>query len=130
MADTSNPLAEVEEIINQLAELSGAPGLPVDLVDTGDELVAIADLPERDADELSVSLADERTLEIAAGKRMSAASGRRVISELARGPVERSVTLPAAVEPAETTASYDGGVLRVTLTKHVGDDDGTEIAVE
>jgi Molecular chaperone (small heat shock protein) len=130
MTDTSNPLAEVEEIINQLAELNGAPNLPVDLVDTGDELVVLADLPGRDGEELSVSLSDDRTLEIAADKRTSAAGGRRVINELVRGPVERSVTLPAAVEPAKTTASYDGGVLQVTLTKRVGDDNGTEITVE
>jgi len=130
MTARDDPFREIEELFDQFtdfgATLSG--DIPVDVVDTDDEVVVVADLPGRDAEDIQVQLEGERRLQIEAPEREEALDGRYVLRGRPDSAVSRSVRLPAAVDEGETDASYDRGVLTVRLGKPTGDD-GTDIPV-
>ena len=130
MADADDPLAEIEQLIDQFT-VAGGSKPPIDLYDSPDEFVVAADLPGRSADRIDVSLTDDRTLRIVADAPDGPdVDGRQVVRERGSRTLDRSVTLPAAVDPEETTARYDRGVLTVELAKQSGSNDGTEITIE
>lgn len=123
-------LREIEELFDQVTQLTGVvDDPPVDIVEDEAELVVVADLPGRTAEEIDVRLEDDQVLHIDAPERKDDLSGRYVTSERSREGVSRSVRLPAAADGAETTASYDSGVLTVRLGKLTGDGEGTDIQV-
>jgi len=126
----NDPFGEIEGLFDQVTQLTGAAGdPPVDIVEDETELVVVADLPGRRAEDIDVRLADDRILHIDAPGRAENLSGRYVTRERSRADLSRSVRLPAAVDGNETTASYDAGVLTVRLGKLTGDGDGTDIPV-
>ncbi|MFE5339944.1 Hsp20/alpha crystallin family protein [Isoptericola sp. NPDC056578] len=103
----------------RLADLSRTEG-PVPAADVyrdGEDLVARLDLP-------GVNPADDVTVEVEGRKlvvrgerkdqRSEESEGRR-ISEVRFGAFRRVVTLPKAVDGDAVTASYDAGVLTVTV---------------
>lgn len=125
------PFGDIEQLFDQLSNF-GEPitrGLAVDVVDAGDELVVEADLPGRDPETIDVRLEDDRRLHIEAPSPQEETEGRYVTRERARETLQRTVTLPAAVDDSETEADYQQGVLTIRLSKHTSDDDGTEIPV-
>jgi HSP20 family protein len=131
MPEKPNPFEEIEQLFDEFIQtdvpLTSDPD--VDVVDADDELVVFVDLPGRTVDDIEVSLAESRTLTVSAGSREEDVDGRYVQQERPGESVSRSVDLPAAVDEAETEASYDRGVLRVELPKLTGDGDGTDIPV-
>ncbi|MFW6435833.1 MAG: Hsp20/alpha crystallin family protein [Halovenus sp.] len=131
MPERTDPFSEIEKVFEQFSELGGPLGsdLPVDVVDTEDEIVVHADLPGRDADNISVQLTENETLEIEARREEHSAEGRYVTRERSQERVSRSVALPAAVDESDTEASYDRGVLTVRLQKLRGESEGTDIPV-
>lgn len=131
MAERPDPFAEIEQLFEQFSGFSDPLGgrIPVDVLDTTDELVVHADLPGRSADEVDVRLEDDRTLLIEAEPEESDVEGRFVTRERTNEGLSRTVALPAAVDGSATEASYDRGVLTVRLPKLTGDSDGTDIPV-
>jgi len=131
MTDRPDPFSEIEELFEQFSQLGDPLGraIPIDVVDAGDELVVHADLPGRDSETITVQLEDSRKLHIEVPQDDTTADGRYVSRERTREQVSRTISLPAAVDEAETEASYDRGVLTVRLTKITGDSDGTDIPV-
>jgi HSP20 family protein len=136
MTRRDDPLSEIEELLELVtsgATTESAGALPVDVVDTGEAFVVVADLPGYDRADVHVTLVDETTLAVAAERETEAVTGadRYVTRERQRRSVSRQVGLPAPVAESETSASLDDGVLTVTLPK-LGDADGngTEIPVE
>lgn len=131
MPEKPDPFREIEQLFDEFIQtdvpLTSDPD--VDVVDTDDELVVFVDLPGRDADSIEVTLAESRTLTVSADSHEEDFEGRYVQQERPSESVSRSVDLPAAVDEAETEASYDRGVLRVELPKLTGDGDGTDITV-
>lgn len=135
---------------------AGAPKLPgtsdvaVDVIEDDDAITVRADLPGFDPDEIAVELNDE-TLSIAATREEThetdetasdeeAATGEEGDAEgdtavqyhrheRRRRSVSRRVQVPKAVERDGTAASYDNGVLTVTLPKRSSDDAGHSIDV-
>jgi len=124
----------------------GVPGFPgardvaVDVIEDDETITVLADLPGFDADEIDVELHDE-ALSIAATREESrdaeatvgegddsegdAASDGDVRyhrRERRRRAVSRRIPLPEPVERDGTTASYDDGVLAVTLPKRSSPD--------
>jgi HSP20 family protein len=90
----------------------------MDLVETEDSLVLRADLPGLDRDDVSIEVKD-RLLTIA-GKREAEQSEKadgyyRV--ERAFGSFSRSLALPDGIEADKVKASFDKGVLEVTIPK-------------
>lgn len=130
MTDKDDPFTEIEELFDQFtdfgATLSGE--VPVDVLDTEQAVVVLADLPGRDPADIQVRLKTGRTLRIEAPARETERDGRYVARGRPRDAVSRTVRLPADVDEGETDASYENGVLTVRLGKP-SETDGTEIPV-
>lgn len=131
MTDRRDPFGEIEQLFEQFSQLGDPLGgrLPVDVLDAGEKLLVVADLPGRDPDSITVKLDDNRTLQIEAGEQQSDMEGRYVTRERTQQATSRTVGLPAAVDESGTEADYDRGVLTINLPKLSGDSDGTDIPV-
>jgi len=91
---------------------------PMDLVETDDRFVLRADLPGMSEDDLKIEFEDG-TLTVS-GERKSEHESKgegyhRV--ERAFGAFSRSLTLPQGVDPEAVNASFDRGVLEVSIPK-------------
>ena len=125
-----NPFDEIEQFFKRMGrefEESGLASLrdvSVDVSETDDTIVVAADLPGYETEDIDIS-ASGRELTISAER--SAAdeeSGDRYIRrERTRSSVERSLTLPEEVVEEEASATYNNGVLTVTLPKELADED-------
>lgn len=137
-----NPFDDIERMFDQLSEQFEtldptdigirAGEVPIDLRDEGEQLVVVADLPGYDSADIDVTLPNERTLKIVAERESEAETDDEgiYVRRERRESVRRSVSLPDAVDDDTTSASYEDGVLRVTLPKQTADtDDGHSIPV-
>ncbi|MEM7497663.1 MAG: Hsp20/alpha crystallin family protein [Pseudomonadota bacterium] len=97
---------------------SGALGLRVDIGETDKEIHVQADLPGVTEDEVEVTLEDD-VLHIRAEKKIEAdrTEKKMRVVERSHGLFERAIRMPAGIEPEKVTASFDKGVLSVTLPK-------------
>lgn len=130
MTTRDDPFRDIEELLDQFTNF-GTPisgDIPVDVVDTEEEVIVLANLPGRDVADIEVRLEDERSLQIETPALEDELDGRYVVRGRSRTAVSRSVRLPTAVDEDDTDASYDRGVLTVRLGKPSGGD-GTEIPV-
>ena len=90
----------------------------IDLVETADAFVLTADLPGLGEDDVKIEI-ENRVLSIS-GERSRVSDGsksgyRRV--ERAFGSFRRTLTLPEGVDGEAITASFDKGVLEITIPK-------------
>jgi HSP20 family protein len=131
-----NPFEEFEQLYDRMSQelgegaFAGVSGsVPVDIEDREDAFVVTADVPGFSKEEFDVTLAD-RTLRIDAEREESAEEIEAdfVRRERSRTSASRSVRLPETVDEEGITATYDRGVLTVTLPKLGGD--GHRIEVE
>jgi HSP20 family protein len=123
---------QFEEMSSQLdTPRFGSHGMAVDLREEPDAFVAIVDLPGFAKSEIDVAV-DDRLLTIGASHESDETSDddHYVHRERRSEATRRSITLPAAVRSADTTAEYNNGVLVVTLPKLVGDDESRRIEIE
>jgi HSP20 family protein len=90
----------------------------MDLVEADDHFVLRADLPGLTEDDLKIEFED-RTLTVSGRRKAEHESEnggyRRV--ERAFGSFSRSLTLPQGIDPEAVTASFDRGVLEITIPK-------------
>lgn len=123
-----NPFDEIEQLFDRMSEQLGegplakaAGSLLVDVEDSGDAFVVTADVPGYDKEEIDVTLSD-RTLRIAAEREETTEESEAdyIRRERQRTSASRSVRLPGAVDEAGISATYDNGVLTVTLPKIEG----------
>jgi len=128
-----DPLSEIERAMDVLGDQFGvaAGTVPTDVVDDGDSFLVHAELPGYDSEDIDVQLAEGRTLTVSAehSEDSETTDGRYVQRERRQQSLSRTVTLPEAVTESETAASYEDGVLTVTLPKATSDEDGTSIPV-
>ena len=109
----------------------------VDLRDDPEAFVVAIDLPGFERDTLEVTLAD-RELSVDAERELvhdtsgeESADGRYVRQERRTDSVHRSIRLPGEVRTDDATATYNNGVLTITLPKRtVVDDESSRIDVE
>lgn len=111
-----------------------AQQMPVDVVDEGDHFTVSADLPGFESDAIDLCLREQTTLYIGAESDVesvwSTETGTSIRRERQHKSIRRSVGLPEPVDDETTEATYDNGVLTVTLQKlHADDVDGTSIPV-
>lgn len=142
MVRRRDPFKDIEELFDRLnsgfgdlgRELEtgiGSSNVLVDVADADDEVVVTADLPGYDKSDVDVSVKG-RQLRIAADSTSESTSGddesyyRR---ERSRRRVSRTVPLPVDVDESGASATYENGVLTVTLPKRDAGDDGTDIRV-
>jgi len=129
MAGRPNPFRELDELIErmnqQFGELSGGfesqrmlSDVSVDVADQGDQLVVTADLPGFSGDDIDLRVERESltiSAEYEAEETEETAQFHR--QERRNESVRRQLPLPEAVEAQDASASYNNGVLTVTLPK-------------
>lgn len=130
----SNPLSELERLLGTVSDGFDARALleqiEVDVVDRSDEYVVRANLPGYEKSDIDVQVAG-RALTVSAERETEAEAGtnRYVTRERTHRTVSRRVQLPGEVDEAGATASYETGVLTVTLPKRESERD-RQIVVE
>ncbi|MBP1988031.1 Hsp20/alpha crystallin family protein [Halolamina salifodinae] len=143
MSGRRDPFKEIEELFEQLnegfadvgrdlGEEFGGGSIHVDVAEGDDEIVVTADVPGFDPEDIDVSVSD-RQLQIAAEhteetEEQSEEEVKYYRRERSRRSVSRTVSLPTDVKEEEADASYENGVLTVTLPK-TGGDGGIDIQV-
>jgi HSP20 family protein len=128
-----DPLDEIERVFGLMSEQFGVQrsAMPVDLVDTGDTFVLEVDLPGYEAGDIDVRLTDTQTVQVRASREIGRVDGQYLRHERQSPGIDQTVSLPEPVDTAAPNASYDAGVLTITLVKEdVDDEDGTAIPVE
>ena len=131
-----NPFDEIEQLFDRMSEQFGegtfagtAGSLLVDVEDRDDAFVVTVDVPGFSKEEIDVTLAD-RTLHVRAEHEAETETSEAnfLRRERQRTSASRSVRLPGAVDEGGISATYDNGVLTVTLPKIEGG--GHRIEVE
>jgi HSP20 family protein len=125
-----NPFDEIEQFFKRMGrefEESGLASLrdiAVDVSETDDELVVAADLPGYEKENIEISASGrELTIEAERSAEEEETGDRYVRRERSRSSVRRSITLPVEVVEEEASATYNNGVLTVTLPKETADED-------
>ena len=98
---------------------SGAlSGLPLDVRSAADALVVEAALPGIRPEDVEVTVED-RTLKIRADAREEhqETEGEILVNEIRRGSVRRSITLPRGLETDKASATFENGVLRLSIPR-------------
>lgn len=140
MPSKPNPFTEIERMFDRMSrqfesldpmELSGTfSQIAVDIVEEDDQFVVTADLPGFEKEHIDVSLPDETRLRIDADQESDVEreeerdGGRYVRRERRRKSASRTVTLPAPVAESDTSATYQNGVLTITLPKAEPEESG------
>lgn len=111
----------------------GAASVAIDVADEDDEFVVVADLPGVEKEDIDLTIT-ERVLTIEATHETTEEhdSEEYIRRERRHESVRRNVRLPEDVVADEASASYNNGVLTVTLPKVTteGEDDSHRIDVE
>jgi HSP20 family protein len=141
MSGRRDPFKEIEELFEQLnegfgevgrdlGEEFGGRGIHVDVAESDDEIVVVADVPGYAPEDIDVSVTD-RKLRISAESSEESESDEDTTyyrRERTHQSVSRTVSLPADVNEQEADASYENGVLTVMLPK-AGGEGGVDIQV-
>lgn len=95
------------------------PKPSIEISDTPESIPVFAELPGFERDDIRLQVSDT-VLTISAMRNEYDPDGRTLHSECAPR-VERSVQLPVKTEPEEADATYENGVLEITLPKKEGE---------
>lgn len=130
-----NPFDDLEQMLDrmtrQFQQLEPDGSVPVDLLDRGDEFEVQVDLPGYQREEIDVQLT-ENALRVSAERAedIEATEGEFLRRERSRRSASRSLRLPEPVDEEGANATYENGVLTVTLPKRGPQgDEGTDIPV-
>ena len=137
-----NPFEELEEMLDRLSSqveegMTRGGGLPVpgdvavDVADADDEYVVTADLPGYETEDIELTLA-EGTLRLEASReeREEHRDGQYIRRERGQRSASRRIRLPEPVDEERVSASYNNGVLTVTLPKESVDEGSRQIDIE
>ena len=94
------------------------PGLPLDVTTDADKLTIEAALPGVRPEDVDITI-ENGTVTIS-GKTASERSGDEgsyLVQEIRRGSFSRSVTLPTGLEADKAAATFEHGVLRLSIPK-------------
>jgi HSP20 family protein len=115
---------ELEDVFNELwhgprfgvQRGAFAPSIDVLRTDEPNELRVVVELPGVDPGDVSI-VVHERALVVAGRRRRLQPEGRLSyhLLEIPYGPFERRISLPVDVDPDKARATYDRGLLVVTL---------------
>jgi HSP20 family protein len=89
----------------------------LDLYESGDHLVAVVELPGMHKEDVDISLHDG-TLTISGERKHESTNGEKAQrTERYVGTFRRSISLPTRVDAGKVSATYQDGILKVTLPK-------------
>jgi HSP20 family protein len=118
-----------ERDVDELPRAGVLSPVDIDVVDDGEDVVVVADLPGFDRDEVSVE-ADAHRLRVEAERDEESEVEEQDYYRRERSTerLRRTVQLPVEVDAGGADASYEDGVLSVRLPK-TGVEDGEEIEI-
>ncbi|WP_054952432.1 Hsp20/alpha crystallin family protein [Flaviflexus massiliensis] len=119
MARRNDPFQDLERLFNMNISRPTGPGMPMDLVRTGEEYLAEIDLPGVDPETIDIDI-DDRTLTIRAERKPREGDLEWLTKERPTGTFARQLTLGPGVAVDKINANYESGVL--TLTFPVADE--------
>ncbi|WP_210481263.1 Hsp20/alpha crystallin family protein [Naasia sp. SYSU D00948] len=115
MAMFFDPFQELDRATGALFRSAGSALMPVDLYREGDHFVLTADLPGVDPGSVDVSV-DGQTLTIRAERTVGAGEGVQWLTrERPDASYLRQFTLGNGIDADRIDASYDNGVLSITI---------------
>jgi HSP20 family protein len=96
----------------------GTNSLPLDVTSTSDALLVEAALPGIKPEDVEITVEDG-TLSIRGNYREERreGEGENLLSEIRRGSVYRTLTLPSGLEADNATATFEHGVLKLRIPK-------------
>lgn len=110
-----DPFREVDQLFQQMTSGLRSTGMPMDAYRRGDDLVAEFDLPGVARDSIDVTV-DRDTLTITAERAPRYRDDDEVLAaERPRGTITRRLYLGDGFAADKVEATYDDGVLRITL---------------
>jgi HSP20 family protein len=124
---TFDPFDELKRIQDRIASIFGGESpvagtnmdTPnVDIMQHGNDIIVTADMPGLDKNNIMLNVRDDRIMEISAQKKMEKTEQEKtgyLRRERRYMGYYRSITLPAPVDKTRAKASYNNGVLSVTL---------------
>lgn len=138
MADQWNDFGRFEEMMNRMfEEIWGRPRRPllssgekgeiiprgarqpfVDVTETDEEVIATAEMPGLEKQDIKINVTDDR-LEISAETKHEEKKEEKgyVYRERRSGSYYRAIALPSPVDPDNSKASYKNGILEVKMPK-------------
>ncbi|WP_312910757.1 Hsp20/alpha crystallin family protein [Natronosalvus caseinilyticus] len=136
-----NPFDDLEEMLDRVSKqfetgvggsgLSFPGSVAVDVADHRDEYVVTADLPGFETEDIELTLV-EGTLRLEAEQETDRTDehDRYLRRERSHKSVSRRLHLPEPVDEESITATYNNGVLTVTLPKLEQSDDSKRIDID
>ncbi len=124
----ADEVADLHRRMEQMMErlLHGADPVPsptgwtprADIYETADRILVILEIPGVERDDLEI-VVQGRYLRVAGSREQPASSGcvRWHQMEIAYGPFERVVALPAEADPERIEATYRDGYLRIEIVR-------------
>jgi HSP20 family protein len=122
LRDAMNRLMEESFVLpSMIGELRGsgrAWGLAVDMFETNDHLVVKASVPGVKPEDLDITVQGETlTIKGEAKEEREEQQGRYHFRERRQGSFSRTLTLPFPIQSDKVEASFENGVLTLTLPK-------------
>jgi HSP20 family protein len=110
-----DPFREAERFVDQRVARTASSVMPMDAVRRGDEVIISFDLPGVDPSTLDVTV-ERNVLAVSASRVPDRRDSDDVlVSERRHGTTTRQLFLGDSLDPAKLNASYDMGVLTVTI---------------
>jgi HSP20 family protein len=98
--------------------IEGMNTLPLDVTSTGDALLVDAAMPGIKPEDVEISIEDNvLSIRGTYNEERREGKGESLLSEIRRGSVYRSVSLPSGLEPDKATATFEHGVLKLRVPK-------------
>lgn len=91
--------------------------IPVNLVDAGDDLILHAALPGTEPENILISFTERSIVLHSTMRGMLASDKQPLLQEWHIGEYHREVLLPFAVSSARANATYNNGVLTISVPK-------------
>ena len=127
--DVLKTLREKQEDLGKTITDYTAPTTPyLDLVETSDEFILIADLPGVEKETLSVDVTSESvTITATFPEGMEGEGVNYVKRERGSGEVTRTIKLPAEIKIKEANANFEEAILTIKLPKKIAETQKLEI---
>lgn len=138
MTSRKRPFEEIERLLERMSEVREPTEreLAVDVEDADGEFEVTADLPGFDKDDIEVEVRD-RTLHLTAVHEEESEEEETadeettyIRRERSKQSVSRTISLPEDVDEEAASATFENGVLTVTLPKARAEAESTSVEVE